>query len=694
MRHFQPNPDEVVLIQQKCLQMRGPLGHAGELILTNQRLKFIPTGALQRVTGAKDVETPLEQITGTRTVMHYLSTTYEVTFGAAPWRFWGEGARRVHQRLLPLLRDQSQSTASLYFMPGERVLIQGSIHRHINELLTIKGEITLSSHRLRFEPTSTLEKLIFRKARLDLNLDDVRGARIVGLRQRLEVVGPDGSIFFDGNLCDELLDELINDGIGEPTTEIPGASLPTGVLERWDGQHHRGLLAHPGNFDIRRDKLSFAPTGRLDVGASTFEVAFADVKRVGLGGWPDRHVVITTPKSSIQISTPNGTDRYRALIPLVLAEMIEPLVAQETNEDGKAQAIDLEALLAPWAKKVELPPLQTTIAWDRAMYWSKQHVASSGWLILTEAQLYFVPSTPPGRGADLLMLPTQRTLRANPSKEDAQEERLSMKVDGEFYSFTPRSGNRFTEDFWNHCSEGEARHMSEEETSAALARLQGEVLYAAIYVEEEPVVRSKPAIFRLNEHGLALLVDGVPEEIKEWGVAVAIEAGQPEGLYQFEATIQSWRTAPPELRRRFGSRELRFAVLGWPQHIRFFNRRTGYRVDREDTVITRILTLNETGRWTPTGARFSAEVVNLSIGGCAIATSSPLDLGTRVQFDLPLGNAAVQVKCEVVYADPPSGPDQLWHHGLMFSELRDATTDRIHRELLRLQREALAEKGD
>ena len=102
MRHFQPNTDEVVLIQQKCLQMRGPLGHAGELILTNQRLKFIPTGALQRITGAKDVETPLEQITGTRTVMHYLSTTYEVTFGAAPWRFWGEGARRVHQRLLPL----------------------------------------------------------------------------------------------------------------------------------------------------------------------------------------------------------------------------------------------------------------------------------------------------------------------------------------------------------------------------------------------------------------------------------------------------------------------------------------------------------------------------------------------------------------------------------------------------------------
>ena len=703
MRRFIPNPDEVILIKQNCLQMRGPLGHAGELILTNQRLAFLPNGALQRLTGAQAVEAPLEKLTGSRPAMYYLSNVYEVTFEDEIWRFWGIGARRVHERLLSLLEEQAKGPSSLSFVAGERVLVQGTIYRHTNELMTVKGEITLSSHRLRFEPSSMLDKLVFRKTRLDLHLDDVRGARIVGLRRRLEVVGPSGSMFFDGSLCDELLDELMNDGIGEPTTEIPGASLPTGVLERWEGKHHRGILAHPGNIDIRPDKLSFTPTGRLDVGASTFDIEFAKINRVGLGGWPDRHIIITTNKSATQLSTADTSGRYRSLIPLVLEAMTDPMTTMEVTEEGEEgeeittteDVLDVESLLAPWSKTIELPALQRPLAWNRAMYWNKQHVASSGWLILTEAELYFVPRTAPGRGTDLLMLPVQRTLRVNPTEEEEQEEeRLHMKVDGEVYSFSPMTGERFKETFWNHCSEGEARHMSEEEITAALARLEGEVLYAAIYLEEEPVVRCKPAIFRLNERGLALLVDGVPDVIRDWGTEVAIEAGQPEGLYQFEAKIESWRTAPPELRRRFKSQKLRFAMLGWPQHIRFFNRRTGYRVERDEIVATRVLTRNESGKWAPTGARFNAHLLNLSIGGCAIATASDLDLGTRVQFDLPIGNAAVQVKCEVVYADPPMGPEEQWNHGLMFSELRDATTDRIHRELLRLQREALAEKSE
>jgi len=53
-------------------------------------------------------------------------------------------------------------------------------------------------------------------------------------------------------------------------------------------------------------------------------------------------------------------------------------------------------------------------------------------------------------------------------------------------------------------------------------------------------------------------------------------------------------------------------------------------------------------------ARFSAECVNLSMGGAAIRTDAAVTTGTVVSFELSLGmdRGSIVIRCEVVRASP------------------------------------------
>ena len=53
-------------------------------------------------------------------------------------------------------------------------------------------------------------------------------------------------------------------------------------------------------------------------------------------------------------------------------------------------------------------------------------------------------------------------------------------------------------------------------------------------------------------------------------------------------------------------------------------------------------------------ARFSAECVNLSMGGAAIRTEAAVATGTVVSFELSLGmdRGSIAIRCEVVRASP------------------------------------------
>ena len=95
-----------------------------------------------------------------------------------------------------------------------------------------------------------------------------------------------------------------------------------------------------------------------------------------------------------------------------------------------------------------------------------------------------------------------------------------------------------------------------------------------------------------------------------------------------------------------------------------------------------------------TGQSFPGTVVDLSIGGCAIESEHELIDGDRVSINLPLLDQWVEIRATCVRHLPVPDSDATVRYGLEFRELSMAQEDILHKAVMTIQRETLADPSE
>ena len=79
------------------------------------------------------------------------------------------------------------------------------------------------------------------------------------------------------------------------------------------------------------------------------------------------------------------------------------------------------------------------------------------------------------------------------------------------------------------------------------------------------------------------------------------------------------------------------------------------------------------------------------MGGCAIETTHELEQGDRVSVSLPLLDQWVEIRGTCVRTAAVHSVDSIRRYGLEFRELSMAQEDILHKAVMTLQRESMAE---
>jgi c-di-GMP-binding flagellar brake protein YcgR len=142
-------------------------------------------------------------------------------------------------------------------------------------------------------------------------------------------------------------------------------------------------------------------------------------------------------------------------------------------------------------------------------------------------------------------------------------------------------------------------------------------------------------------------------------------------------------------------RNTHLLIVDIPTEVRVYNQREGYRVATEVQLEAAILSqVTEGGPWAPTGEGFDATVVDLSIGGCAIESVYDLPSGGRISLTLPLLDQWVELRATCVRMMASDQGGSWMRYGLEFRELSLAQQDILHKAVLAMQLEDLADDDE
>ena len=128
------HPEEKLIVSDQCLYHRGPIAYNGNLMLTSQRLCFIPEGILDRLVGAKPFFIPLKEIESVSITGIDKFLTIRTTQN---FRFSGTGALRIKPRLEVHWRASLGNPLSLKDVDilNEQVILQG-VNTKVNPIST------------------------------------------------------------------------------------------------------------------------------------------------------------------------------------------------------------------------------------------------------------------------------------------------------------------------------------------------------------------------------------------------------------------------------------------------------------------------------------------------------------------------------------------------------------------------------
>jgi c-di-GMP-binding flagellar brake protein YcgR len=367
----------------------------------------------------------------------------------------------------------------------------------------------------------------------------------------------------------------------------------------------------------------------------------------------------------------------------MLAEALEVALS-----DGEEDALGFDALLEIWKGQVDLAPDEPLMLTGPVFFWEREHAGIRGAIGITTHNVVFLPSSGPGAER----APFQFSLMDIRPQNPDDPINIHMETPRGAMHFTALTGHGFCEAFWMLSGQLITQEITAEieETRAgqALSRVLGDVMYLCLFSDEHNLATMRPAHTFKHEDGLGLLLSGCEGIELNRGQPLVVEFAQPEGTYQFDTEVLRMGPVPISLQNRFKNVH-DMVLLKAPLDLRFNNRRSGYRVHGYDRVEVEGMLANDEGQEIAT----TCFLEDLSIGGCGVSSHDYIQEGAGITLKLPLSEEReIHVQAICLRSEPPVDLGSPWQYGLEFADLSESNSDRINQELLRRQREELAEK--
>jgi len=671
-----------VLSKDDCLHHKGTLAYPGALSLTENALSFCPNRTLDRLAGAEDLFIPVDEITELSAggINHNL----DVYVDEDVYRFSGRGAIRVHSRLVALLtEDGDDPTEEQLFEPGERVLLQGQGELFVNDLIAVRGEVTLTDRRFRFLPGLGLEQLIWNTTQLDTPLEAITHWELKGMRRRLHLETGGEPFTIGGALTSQLFNQL-EQLLGKGDTPQVADQI---VVDSWQAQLRRGPVAHPGRLKFTPTKVIFEPVGLLDamVGVKEIQFDIADITRLSIRGWPERKLLIRVGHEVHAFSLPEVSDRFDDLKALTRDRNFQLAVSTHA-----AQAPRYLQSLDSWTSAVDYKLGEQIIFSAFAMDSISSTEVRFGWLLLLRTRVLFLPLGGPASREKHVQIPLEQICRLDGGPRSRQDQVLLSCDEGRLrYLLSEKEGA--VEDFWSQCRSPTRILAWETLGPRSTSRVMGKCKFIRIMSHGETVVDLSPGMTVEHDSGVAIVLPGEPGTSVPVDTWVTVEVGQTEGIYQIDSKVV--RSIPTPLEGVVPNpKETHLLIVNFPPELRVYNQRESYRVITEfELRASRLAQTADGGSWMATGTTFPCVVVDLSIGGCALDADHELNDGDRISLSLPLLDQWVEIRATCVRQAVPPGTEEILRYGLEFRELSMAQEDILHKAVLTLQREAMGD---
>ncbi len=674
-----------VLSADDCLFHRGPIAHPGRLEVGEDLLSFSPTRVLDRIAGAEDVELPIAEITEIAAggIHHNL----DITIQGKTLRFSGRGAMRVHARLICLLADGEDlpDGEKPLFEPGERVVLQGQGELYVNDLVAVRGEITLTDMRFRFMPGLGLERLLWNSAQIDVPLKMLHDWDLKGLRRLFSCTIEDRQIRVGGALAPDLYRHLETMG---PGGEIKEDSGEESVIETWKVQYRRGPMAHPGDLSVSPSRVQFRPTGILDavVGVQEFSVELNEVTSVTRRGWAETKVHLRAGHLSYTLNIPDHQTRFDGLVDLIRDRHL-----RDSNKLRAGDPSAYTACLDSWSERIRYDDSEQIVVSTVAAHSRSTSEVRFGWLLLTRSRLLFLPIGGPASKEEHMDLPLETICRLDGGPRTPGDQ-IYLSADEVPLRFMLAHKEGVVEEFWAQCR-SPTRILSWATLGPrSLSRINGDARFIRIISHGEVVVDLSPGVTIPHSDGVAVMLPGEPGSslpLEQW---VTVEIGQAEGIYQFDSRVV--RSAPIPFDMVVDDPDnVHLLISAFPNELRVYNQRNSYRVPTHMHLRAHVLAqVADGGSWMATGEALECDLLDLSIGGALVQTVHTIDENERLTLNLPLLDQWVEIRATCIRALPNETeiPGNLY--GMEFRELTNSQEDLLHKAIMQLQREALVDK--
>ena len=680
--------DETLLDDLDALLLYGPLAWHVRVTITNKRLQMRPTRRLERLAGAKAQLLNLDDIDSVS--WSRIQQQVSIKLSDRTLRVTGRGADALHKRLKQLLAPEAAPSAEVLlhnpFLPGERVLVEGTIDAVVRDPLWARGTVQLTTQRVRFKPSRGMQRLVLSGRPVEVRLADIVGIRITRGGTGIALLW---SIDDDTRKQPEFeaameLVRGVMPALAAALRSMGAEVLNAAVTPPCDPKPLRApLLVTPA----RLGSSALARTGTVAVGSGGVWFASDDFVATVAGttaeGLPIRDIIrvsadaLTTRKIVMErrgtgdnfVLESTGTS-FR-LGPLAsLMATLPPLHGMVLDKHGRLADTDLHNLTRMNASILPEGRGNSALKGAGAVRVTRQGNLMRGWLLVLRSGLLFLPID--GRAQDRTYLDGPLIDRSRSGADD--DGVLKVTVERREERFAICGGRRTATELWHTMWAHLPDARSLADRYPYLEALVGRIGYMRLKHCQLEFLSRRMLTTTLERNGIGVRVGkGLPTIVGP-GLDVEVEMGNEEVVYLF-------RTHVAEVDERDADT---WITLGLSSNVeRRDNRRRAFRVAFDHELGVQRLAHHSAP---PDEQIVKGQITNLSWTGAGLLFPEAQTPGTLLQTDLELqlNGQPTTYTLEVIFTRRLAA-ERGTLHGCRFLNLSAGQQDHIQSSVIRQQ---------
>jgi c-di-GMP-binding flagellar brake protein YcgR len=684
-RPLEIQADEAVIAELDAYLLRGLMAWHVRLTLTDRRAQFRPTHRLERLAGARGDGFYIDEMT--EATWSRVTQQLTITLGERTIRLSGGEVHLIYKHLNAILDpdaiDDEVDSINWAFLPGERLLLQGTVDVVVRDPLWASGEIQLTNRRIRFKPGRGVQRLLVSGKPVEINLEELDGIRIsrggTGLDLLWHYEPEDGE-----EAVLEIALEMVRGSssalaaaflaMGSPKL-LPGDSPPLEAVKLRPpmllkpGRYGSTTLARTGTLAIGKGGIWFTSDDLVATvaGTSAEGLRFVEINRIEMDeSNPCAATLHPRGGESSQRIETDQTALNTTTFALLMAKE-PPTQGMMLDSQGRLDAKDVRNLVRMNSAILPEDRTPTGVLGAAAVRITRQKQIIRGWVIVLKSGLLFLPLG--GRAEDRCYMdgPLIDRTRSNVNEDHI----LTIVVERREERFAicgTQAADELWRSLWSHLPD--IRSMTDR--YPYLDAIVGRISHLRLSHRQKEVLSRRMLGTVLERDGLGFQVGGWTPDILSVGTDIEIEMGNQEVVYCFRTHIA----------RIDQNDDGDFMVIGLSTKVkRRDNRRQAFRVAM-DQLLSMHKMASHTSR--PNRSGLPASLTNVSWTGLAVLLEEAHPVGTLFTMQMDLEDRSVDFTMEIIHNQRLPGESRILH-GCRFLNLSAGEEDHIQSALIRHQ---------